>query len=179
MNRHLQRTTGWCTVSLVALSLLLTGCDLWTSPDKRVERARGHLQQASYRNAMTELKGALESDPNHIEARAMLAELSLWLGELDDADKEIERATQAGAPAERVREVRYRVLLERGDLQKLAEALQQDQGIEPARRLAYEARIDAGAGNAAAATEKVTRGLELAPQDPELLFERAHLQVVA
>lgn len=163
----------------MALSLLLTGCDLWTTPDTRVERARGHLQQASYRNAMTELKGALASDPNHSEARAMLAELSLWLGELDDADKEIERATQAGAPAERVRELRYRVLLERGDLEKLAEALQEDQGIEPARRLAYEARIDAAAGNAAAATEKVTRGLELAPKDPELLFERAHLQVVA
>ena len=95
---------------ILAAALALGGCGI--SVDKRVERARTTMESGDYRAAMTDLKTALEREPANAEARALLAEVSAWFGDYESADKEVERALQAGATIERVRDIRYQSLLE-------------------------------------------------------------------
>src|SRR4030095_1824783 len=106
-----------------------------------------------YRAAMTDLKTALEREPANAEARALLAEVSAWFGDFESADKEVERALQAGATAERVRDIRYESLLELQRFDDLQKLLEQDTTIPPARRKLYEARIALDKGDARAAEE--------------------------
>lgn len=153
----------------------LGGCDAWMSADKRVERARAIMEQGDYRAAMTDIKTALEREPGHAEGRVLLAEASAWLGDFETADKEVERALQAGASTERVREVRYQTLLELqrpDDLQKL---LQQDASLAPERKLLYEARIALAKDDAATAEQHLAEAFRIAPRDADVQLERARV----
>jgi putative PEP-CTERM system TPR-repeat lipoprotein len=91
------RSIGLILVVVVAL----TGCDLFVSADGRVERARAAVARGDYPGAVIELKNALESDPEHVPARLLLAQASLYLGDARSAEKELRRARESGAkPAE-------------------------------------------------------------------------------
>ena len=86
---------------LVMSVVVLSGCDFFISANGRVERARGEMAQGDYQAAVIDLKNALESEPDHVQARLLLAQVSLQLGDVRDAEKELRRARDAGAkPAE-------------------------------------------------------------------------------
>ena len=160
---------------ILAAALAISGCDAWTSADTRVERARTSIEKGDYRAAMTDLKTALEREPAHAEGRVLLGEVSAWLGDFETADKEVERALQSGASAERVREVRYQTLLELQRFDEIQQLLQQDASLPPARKLLYEARIALGKNDASAAEQRLAEAFKLAPQDPDVLLERARV----
>ena len=155
--------------------ILLTGCDAWVGPDTRVERAQAHLAKGQVRPAMTELKTALQQHPDHVQARVALAELALWLGDLEGATKEIERARAAGAPAAQVRPVQYELFLAKAQVNDLLASLSQDDALPPVRRLVLEARAAGIQGEPAQAQAKLKLALEAAPDDPEALLESARL----
>src|SRR5688572_32986851 len=98
-------------LALLAIGVLLTGCDLFVSTDTRLERAQKQLDQGNYRAAMSDVKTALQSEPENAKARLLLAEVSLQIGDRESADKELERALAAGATAEQASAVRYELLL--------------------------------------------------------------------
>ena len=77
---------------------LLSGCDLFTSPDQRVERAARLIEQGDYRAADIELRNALQKAPDHARGRALLARTTFWRGDAVAADRELERALAAGVP---------------------------------------------------------------------------------
>jgi len=85
----------WPMVAVACLALC--GCDLFVSADGRVERARADIARDDYRGAVIELKNALEKDPDHVDARLLLAQVSLHLGDARSAEKELRRARDAGA----------------------------------------------------------------------------------
>ncbi len=83
----------------------LSACDFFISTDGRVERARGEIGRGDYQAAVIDLKNALESEPNHVPARLLLAQASLALGDARDAEKELRRARDAGAKPAAVAEL--------------------------------------------------------------------------
>ena len=93
----------------LAFSLLclvaLSACDIFISADGRIERARAEIAKGDYQAAVIDLKNALESEPNHPQARLLLAQASLQLGDVRDAEKELRRAREAGAKPEEVAEL--------------------------------------------------------------------------
>lgn len=160
-----------------ATALLLSGCDALVTPDRRVERAQAHLAKGQFRPAMTELKTALEREPGHAAARLALAELWLWLGDVEDAAAEIERAEKASANPEQLRPTKYEILFRTRKFEELQRALEQDRSSPPVRRLVLEARAAGALGNATRAQEKLQAALAAAPDDAEALLESARLAI--
>ena len=83
------------------IGLAFAGCDAWVSPQTRVERAQKHLDQANYRAAMTDLKSALQEEPDNVPARILLARLSLQLGDLQSAGKRSSARSRRERPRSR------------------------------------------------------------------------------
>jgi putative PEP-CTERM system TPR-repeat lipoprotein len=108
-----------CWLVVVAGVAGLSGCDLFVSADGRVERARADIAGDDYRGAIIELKNALESDPAHVQARLLLAKVSLHLGDARAADKELRRAREAGAAPAQLAELTAETRLALGDAPEL------------------------------------------------------------
>jgi putative PEP-CTERM system TPR-repeat lipoprotein len=90
-------------VSLALAGLVcLASCDTFVSAESRMERAAQLRGQGDYRAAGIELKKLLQKHPDHREARFLLGETSLLIGEAAAAEKELRRAQDLGVPRERV-----------------------------------------------------------------------------
>lgn len=169
----LRRFLCWPALALAA-GLVLSGCDAWVSVSTRVERAQEHLDQANYRAAMTDLKTALQEEPDNVAARIMLARLSLQLGDIQSADKEVARAIAAGATAEQVSEVQYESLLIQQRFDELAKLLEKPT-VSANRRALYQSRAQSAQGKAAEAEQTLKTALEAAPDDVDLILDSARL----
>jgi putative PEP-CTERM system TPR-repeat lipoprotein len=168
---HAGRLGG--SVALAALLLVAGGCDAFTSPDSRVERARERLSSGEYAPAMRELKLALESSPEHVEARLLLAKLSLQLGDGETAQKELDRALQSGADPASVTDLRYEVLAARGAFEQALADLEQERGLPEARRLELRGAALTSLRRFAEADEALRAAAQLAPEDARIEVERA------
>lgn len=140
-------------ILLVVACLLLAACDLFVSAEARVNRAEAHMADGDYRAAMIELKNALQDQPENVDARLLLSRVSLQLGDLDAAKKELDRAVEAGATPERVGTLRYDVLVARREFADALTFLDADSTIGVADRLYYTSVAELGAGDIPAARE--------------------------
>lgn len=95
LNKREHRTLR--AVTLCA-TLLLGACGDNRSPEQYVEIARTHLAKSAYREAMIELNNALQKDPKNREARWLLAQTALELGEPDKAERDARKAIEYGFP---------------------------------------------------------------------------------
>jgi putative PEP-CTERM system TPR-repeat lipoprotein len=162
-------------VLLFVSSQMLAGCDRFVSPDTRIERAQDHFAKGNYAPAITELKGALQEEPDNAVARTELARVSFWVGDLDTADKEVDRALKAGADPAQVRPLQYQILLERNDRERLQSLMATDTSLVPVRRSVLEARLAVLDKDFEAARAALNAALTAAPKDPEALVESARL----
>ena len=81
--------------SLIALCML-TGCELGPDEVSRMNSAKQSLESRDYRSAMIELKSVLQENPENKEARLLLGELYIPLGDGVSAQKELQRVQQPG-----------------------------------------------------------------------------------
>lgn len=169
-----------CTQALRALLVVLActcvaACGLRKTPDESVAQARSQFEEGKYRSAMSEAKSVLQRDPNHAQARILLAELSLWVGDLDGAEKELERAVKAGVPEQSAGAVRYEILLARARYDDVLASLGKDEQTPALRRLLLEARAQSGRRDLDQARRALSQALESSPNDPEALLEMARV----
>ena len=157
------RKRSWLVPALVA-TLALSGCDLFASSETRIERAAQHMSEGDYATAVIELRNAVEKDPGNARGRLLLAEVSLQLGDTQSAEKEIKRASEAGATPGDLAPLRGQLLETTGQWQALAEAMAAPiPGFDEAERLDYLAAAKLGLGDAAAALELLDDALALKP----------------
>ncbi|MCC2614887.1 PEP-CTERM system TPR-repeat protein PrsT [Aestuariibacter halophilus] len=102
--------------------LLGTGCSQQSS-DELVAKAQSHMAQQNHAAAIIELKNAVMQSPDDPTVRALLGEAYVEDGQLLAAEKELNKALDNGASAERV-------------LPKLAFALYHSEQLEGFERLA-------------------------------------------
>jgi putative PEP-CTERM system TPR-repeat lipoprotein len=171
----MRRTPVVRFAALGLAALVVAGCDTFVSADKHLERAQAHIERNEHRPAMAQLKTALQKEPEHAGARLALADLSLWLADLESAQKELDRAIKSGAPVEQTRPLQYELLLAQRRYGQAAELLHSDESTPLVKRLVLEARIAAGRGDAQQAAETIQRALEESPEDPEALVEAARI----
>lgn len=95
----------WRVAKSAVYTLLLAGLFACSSPTdlQLVERAKDYLSQNKMREARIELKNALQENPKHAEARYLLGDIYLRLGDVASAEKEFKRAIDAGWPEGQVR----------------------------------------------------------------------------
>lgn len=103
MNPNDRTAVGSRLVVLLVILGVLAACGPASDPASRIERARQHQANAEYHTSMIELKNALQQEPENVEARIMLGEVSLAMGQAEAAEKEFNRAAGLGAPESRIR----------------------------------------------------------------------------
>ncbi|MGD9507062.1 MAG: XrtA/PEP-CTERM system TPR-repeat protein PrsT [Geminicoccaceae bacterium] len=89
-----------CSRALAVASVLLlaTAPAAWAATDRSqdfLDNARQRLEQGDVRAAIIELRNALQTNPDNLEARETLGRLYLQIGQPDAAEKELRRAYTA------------------------------------------------------------------------------------
>lgn len=153
-------------VPCLLVALAFTGCDRLLSPEGRIERAQSAFEAGRDADAMADVKAALEREPGNVEGRVLLARLSLRLGDVPTARKELDRAVEAGAPREAVRDTDRAILLAQERYTEALDAADSDSGSDPQRLLDRAAAL-MGLGRRDAAREAIDAALQTAPQDRE------------
>lgn len=152
------------TVLALACALHLGGCDYFISAEQRVERAQQQVEAANDRGAAIELQNALRSKPDNIQARLMLADISLRLGDPKAARKELEQAAAHGAKPAQVNELFAKVRLALGEFDELVVQLDSDEQSlpEPARSI-YHGLAQLGSGHTDGAVTDFQRAIAADP----------------
>jgi len=156
----------------------LGGCDYFVSADQRVQRAQDEIAQGKYSFAEIELKRVLSKTPNHVKALATFAQLSLKKGDPETAQRQLDLAQQAGAQGSEILELQCEIWLARGRYDDLLTALKDDHVLPPARRSFWLAAAQIGKKQFDDAAQSVAAGLLAAPDNAELLLQRARLLAV-
>jgi len=95
------RTNIYIKITLIASALsmcLLSGCSKDKTPDEYIISSQIFIENKDYRAAILELKNAVRMEPKNAQVRLLLGTLYFNQGLLDDADKELNKAKELGAP---------------------------------------------------------------------------------
>jgi putative PEP-CTERM system TPR-repeat lipoprotein len=109
--------------AILAVPLLITGCDLFTSDATRIQRAKELRTKGDYRPAMIELKKVLQHNANNKDARFLLGQISLSAGDFAAAEKELRRAYELGVPFDQVAIPLGQALLTQGNHNQVLDEL--------------------------------------------------------
>lgn len=93
MDTFLRATLAFLVAAALALSQV--GCGA-RNPGEHVAEAKNHIAKGELNAATIELTNALQQDTNFLEARWLLGQVSLDLGDGARAEKEIRRAIELG-----------------------------------------------------------------------------------
>ncbi len=97
-NRILRKGRAlWGGVLLAVISTNLMSAEL----DTYLSKAEEYVSKKEYKAAVIELKNALQQEPGHAEARYLLGEVYIDLGNGASAEKELSRALELGVAAEK------------------------------------------------------------------------------
>ena len=86
---------------VLAAGLALAGCDeASVSEAEFIESARGYIEAGEHETAAIELRNALQTNPDNPDARFLLGEVFLFLGQVEDAENQLRRAQELGHESE-------------------------------------------------------------------------------
>jgi len=115
---HRRPSTSLRIIALASL-LALGGCGKDLSPDDYIRKAAGHIDQKAFNAASIELNNALQQAPQNLEARWLMAQVALELGDGDKAERDARRAIELGIARTEVLPVLARALLLQQDPARL------------------------------------------------------------
>ena len=124
---------------IVLVALGVTGCARGVDAGTHMTRAQEYAARGDYRAAMIELKNVLAQQPRNADARILLAQAELQLGDAAAAEKELRRAEELGAAADTTRELRARALIELHEGQSALDLLDVEVVTDPTRRATVQA----------------------------------------
>ncbi len=167
----------WTSLVFVLLVLFsLTACGkIEISDAEHVQRAKQYQTEGDFQATLIELKSALQENPKNSEARLLLGELYIALGNGTAAEKELARASDLGVSGPYFQRLRGKSLLLQGrydDALKAIEHLDVDNEID---LLVLQANTYIGLGDAKKAHASFSRVLELQPTNDEALLGLAKL----
>ena len=145
------------------------------------EAATKHAEQGGLRAAVIELKNALQQDPDYADARLLLGEIYLQLGDGKAAEKELRAATRLGHEARHIAVPLGRALLLQGRFDEvLAEFAAEDFAPEIAPEiLLLRADAHAGLGQLEMARALYDTVTEKKPGEARAYTGRARLELAA
>jgi putative PEP-CTERM system TPR-repeat lipoprotein len=143
--------------------------------------ARGYLDQRDYKAAVIQLRNALQEDPEHGEARLLLGETYLRIGDPLAAEKELSRARELKQPRARWLIPLGRALLMSGRAGEVIK-LGQDAADPPelqADLITLQAQALLAGGDAQRAEAQFDAALRLAPTQVEARLGKARVMLQA
>jgi len=149
---------------LLSTLLALAGCDLLTSAETRIGRAEQLIAAGDYRPAVFELRKVLEDEPEHAQARLLLAQAEFGSGEISAAESDLDRAMQAGADAGAAAVLKARIQLALGRAEILLTQLEAGEIDLPEPQASfYRGKAQLGVRQPDAALESFRAALAAAP----------------
>ncbi len=170
----MHRLTKLSTALFLAASV--AACSGSADPAGSLEKARHYLEAGKTRAAAIELKNLLKADRNNGQARFLLGQINLRLGDAAGAEKELRLARQAGVADAEIQPFLAEAYLKQG---KFDELLELDATNLPAEG---RARVMAAQGIAMLAKNKkedarklIDQALEEFPTSPQAQAAKARL----
>ena len=115
---------------MLLLGLFVTACGKTEISDaEHVQRAKQFQSEGDFRASLIELKNALQQNPKNAEARLLLADLYVLLGNGAAADKELQRARGLGVSGAYIEQLSIRTKLLQNKFDEVLVALA-DGGLE-------------------------------------------------
>ncbi|SFU53016.1 XrtA/PEP-CTERM system TPR-repeat protein PrsT [Pseudoduganella namucuonensis] len=156
-----------CCALLVGAAL--TGCRQESKADL-LAQARQYRQNNEFNAALISLKNAVEANPDHAEARFLLATLYNDTGNALAAEKEIRKALANGTPAATAMPVLAKALLQQGQFKKALEETEAEAANNGADLLCVRADAHLALEQVPEAKKVFEKVLELHPDHPTALI---------
>ncbi|RKZ34650.1 MAG: PEP-CTERM system TPR-repeat protein PrsT, partial [Gammaproteobacteria bacterium] len=176
---RIQRTANLLTA--IALLTLIAGCgaDGDASAQEHFKKAGEYQQKGDLRAAVIELKNALQIKPEHADARALLGQTYVRLGDGASAEKELSRAEELGKHGPEVGTALVRALLLQGEYDKALKRLDQlPPDADPVAVMVLRGQAQFGLRQVDAAESSFTKALEKSADNVEARLGLARVAVV-
>ncbi len=162
-------------------ALVLVSCTGKISDTEHLSRAKEYQEKGEIRESMIELKSALQINPDNIEARTLLGQLYLRIGNGVAAEKEFRRALNLGVTRDALMLPLAEALALQNKHQQLLDEIEVPANVAPTKRAKLIAiRGDAwlGLGKSDKAEKEYRRALGSDPQSTLALLGLARLALM-
>jgi putative PEP-CTERM system TPR-repeat lipoprotein len=133
-------------LALAWVSLALPGCDNTSklTVQEHIQRAKDFEDQGKLRGSVVELKNAVQKNPDNAQARLLLGQIYLKLGQGAEAEKELRQAGKHGVSQETLKPLLGEALLMMGEYKQILDEIQPSEKTSQlnAARI-YQLRADA------------------------------------
>ena len=157
----------------------LAACGGTESSEQYLLRAKGFMAESDYKAATIELKNALRLDADATEARWLLGKIYLDTGDVQSAEKELQRAQALGWQADDIYPALAQAWLAQG---KLEEVMGLDykalSSVAASRLLSSQAMAQLAQGNPDEAGKRVALALQKDPNSVDAKLVEARLLAV-
>lgn len=162
---------------ILGLLIALSACDD-PSADELIERARESRQKGEISASIIDLRNALQKAPKHAEARYLLGQNHLAVGDLASAEKEFLRARDYGFSNDKLAQPLAEIWLAQRQFVKALEQLRVDELSSEASKIAVliaHGRAHQALGTAEAAKADFEKALALDPDNAPALVGLARI----
>lgn len=162
---------------ILTIVLISCGCSNTSlSSNEYVDKAKQALDKGKYRESIIQLRNALEGNPKNTEARWLLGEVYLDLGEFASAEKELRRAQNLGIVADAVIPLLARALAGQHKHEEVLGFTTNDLSQNAqAQLLSVQAEILINNEKLEAAAAKIDQAILIAPNSAAALTAKARL----
>lgn len=160
MSRLIRQTA----LRFIVLSLIVVtagACDRFASGADRLDRAEKQAASGNFSAALGDLKTLVESEPKNPRVRVLLARIALHMGDAEGAQKELDRAIEAGADPAATRLMQLQVLLAKARYDEVLKRVVELSAAATSTELAVAAKAHLGLGQGAEALAAARRARAL------------------
>lgn len=164
---------------VVALALTLAACG--KTPEEHFQQAQALAGQGDFRAAIIELKTVLQEQADNRDARRLLGEVFIRNGSYPEAEKELRRARELGAPDDQVLPALAKAYVRMGEPEKALDLEIPDAGLSSESLAALHtmrAEAHLALGKRAEAEQSIQAAAQADPDQPELFLTRAKLALL-
>lgn len=174
------RPTALAIALAFSASVTLSACDSTArlSPEEHIERAQAFEQKGDLSSATIELKNAVSKNPQNAQARILLGQVHIELGDPVAAEKELLRAQELGAPLTAVAAPLANALVLQSKNKEVLEKFIDIKGLDPrdmAELQVARGRAYLGLGQTQQAEEAFGGVLGVVPDSPVAWWGQALL----
>jgi putative PEP-CTERM system TPR-repeat lipoprotein len=132
--KSMRRKDRWvCALAVTAAALCLGGCNFQGETEQaHLQRAKDFKTGGKLQSSVIELKNALQKNPDSGEARWLLGETYLELGQAPEAEQELVKAKELGFAEEAVQVPLGKALLAEGLYQRVLSEIEVNPAFSPA-----------------------------------------------
>lgn len=175
------KKAGWLNRTvLLPLLVIVTACGEGLNEKELIERAKGYLESRDLNAATLELKNILRNDAQNAEARYLLGKISLEVGDVKTAQKELRRALDAGWDEAAVQVLLAESLFRQGYFNKVLDEIPVKDSYPDAVKadlIGLWAASEAGLGKWDEAGQTIRTGESIAVDSLWLLQSKVRLEI--